>query len=59
MQVTMQDLEYDTDQNEGVQANNGYVEPIDSHLDKMEDDDWVNVTCVEHITSRSLTGTEI
>ena len=50
MQVATQDL--DTDQVENVQANNEYLEPIDSHPDKLEDDDWVNSTHVEHITSK-------
>ena len=34
-----------------MQANNEYVEPIDLHPDELEGDDWVNSTCVEHITS--------
>jgi len=50
MQVAAQNLEYDIDQNESMQANNKYVEPIDPHSDEIEDDDWVNATRVEHIT---------
>jgi len=52
MQVATQDLEYDTNHVENVQANNEYVEPIDSHPDKLKDDDWANLTHVEHITSK-------
>jgi len=42
----------DTNHVENAQANNEYVEAIDSHPDKLEDDDWVNSTHVEHITSK-------
>ena len=47
-----QDLEDDNDQVENVHANNEYVKPIDSHPDEFEDDDWVNSTRVEHISSK-------
>ena len=52
MQVAVQDLKDDTDQVEDVQANNEYVEHIDPHFDEFEDDDRVNLTHVEHITSQ-------
>ena len=46
-----------------MQDNNKYIEPTDPHLEELEDDNWVNLTHVEHITSefnRSITpiGTE-
>jgi len=63
MQIAVQDLEYDTDPVEDVHANYEYIDPIDLHPDELEDDEWVNSTCIEHITSefnRSSTpiGTE-
>ena len=33
-----------------MQANNEYVEPINSHVGEFEDD-WVNLTCMEHKTT--------
>ena len=47
----MRDLEDDTDQVKDVQANNEYVELEDLHPNEFEDDDWVNSTRVENITS--------
>ena len=46
-----------------MQANNEYVEPVDPHSDKLEGDDWINSTHVEHITfvfkrSNAPTGTK-
>jgi len=54
MQVVVQDLEDNTNQVEDMHANNEYVESEDPHSNESEDDDWVNSTRVENITSDSI-----
>ena len=56
MQVARQYLEDNTEHVEDVQVNNEYVKHIDPHPDESEDDDWVNLTRVKHISSEMLTS---